>query len=142
VHRITVVAAIIRRGQEILISRRPQGVHLAGLWEFPGGKVETGESLESALEREIIEELGVEIDVLHETFRIAHEYPSRTVQLHFFECLIRKGEPAAIEVDSLRWVAPQDLDQYTFPEADKELVDRLKSGTSHAKTQRREQKKR
>lgn len=119
------VAAIIRRGQKILISRRPEGVHLSGLWEFPGGKVETGESLEPALAREILEELGVEISVIRETFSVEHQYSDRAVRLHFFECRIEKGEPAAIEVDSLQWVSAADLGRYQFPEADKELVARL-----------------
>ncbi|HEX4999034.1 MAG TPA: 8-oxo-dGTP diphosphatase MutT [Terriglobia bacterium] len=119
---ITVVAAIIRRDEKILITRRPQGAHLGGLWEFPGGKTEPGELLEAALKREILEELGVEISVLEERFAVEHAYPEKTVGLHFFECRIESGEPAAIAVDDILWVPPQDLALYDFPEADKDLI--------------------
>jgi mutator protein MutT len=123
---IIVVAAIIRRNGKILITQRPPGVHLSGLWEFPGGKVEPTESLESALQREIGEELGIEIQVQNEFFRTDHHYPSRSVRLHFFNCSIIKGEPRALTVADVRWVAPCDIDRLDFPEADKELLAHLR----------------
>jgi mutator protein MutT len=126
---ITVVAAIIRRDGKILITRRPQGVHLAGLWEFPGGKTEPGEPLTTALAREILEELGVEISILEERFTVEHDYPEKSVRLHFFECRIVSGEPSALEVDGLEWVAPQDLGRYSFPEADTDLISKLQRET-------------
>src|SRR3954453_1513497 len=95
---ILVVAAIIRRDGRILITRRFDHVHLPGLWEFPGGKVERGESLEAALRREIREELGIDVAVGRKYFTIEHQYPSKVVDLHFFDCTIEHGEPAAIEV--------------------------------------------
>lgn len=125
---IVVAAAIIRREHRILITRRPAESHLAGLWEFPGGKVESGESLEAALVREIREELGVEIRVHREFHSVEHHYPVRSVRLHFFECTIDEGEPQALEADGLAWVEPSELNQYPFPEADQALVVLLREG--------------
>jgi 8-oxo-dGTP diphosphatase len=122
---ITVVAAIIRRTNKILITRRFDDVHLPGYWEFPGGKVEANESLESALEREIREELGVKIRVEDEYFTTEHTYPSRTVRLHFFNCSVLDGEPRPLEVAGMRWVEPAELYQFQFPPADEELIKRL-----------------
>lgn len=123
---VTVVAAIIRRNNKILITRRFDNVHLAGFWEFPGGKVEPDEALETALAREILEELGLRIRVEYEYFSVQHDYPDRTVRLHFFNCSIIEGEPQALEVADLRWVEPHELDQYQFPPADAELISRLR----------------
>ena len=124
---VRVVAAIIRDdGGRLLITRRPDNVHLAGLWEFPGGKVEPEESLIAALVREIQEEIGVTIEVLDEYFQVEHPYPERTVRLHFFNCRILSGEPKPLHVADLRWVLPSELDQFSFPEADLELITRLK----------------
>lgn len=100
-------------------------MHLARLWEFPGGKVEADESLASALVREIEEEVGVKITVLDEFFQVEHHYPTRSVQLHFFNCTIVSGEPRPLHVADLRWVLPEELDQFSFPEADRELISRL-----------------
>ncbi|HYR88071.1 MAG TPA: (deoxy)nucleoside triphosphate pyrophosphohydrolase [Terriglobia bacterium] len=122
---IDVVAAIIRRGERILITQRFDNVHLPGLWEFPGGKVEAGESLQAALEREIREELGLQIRVHDEFFTTEHDYPTKSVRLHFFNSSIIEGEPRLIDVADLRWVLPQDLDQFEFPEADADLIARL-----------------
>ena len=122
---VTVVAAVIRRNNQILITRRFDNVHLPGFWEFPGGKVEPNESLEGALEREILEELGITIRVADEYFRTEHEYPSRTVRLHFFNCTIAAGEPQPLDVADLRWVEPSELDHFQFPPADAELIQRL-----------------
>src|SRR5215813_11408352 len=102
--RIDVVAAIIRQYDRILITQRPDHAHLARLWEFPGGKVEPGESLQVALHREIHEELGIKIRVEDEFFTVEHEYPAKSVRLHFFNCTIVEGEPQPFEVADLRWV--------------------------------------
>src|SRR5215468_598103 len=117
-----VVAAIVRNRGRILITRRPNHVHLPGLWEFPGGKVERGESLKAALRREIREELGVEIAVLNEFFSIDHHYPDKSVRLHFFDCEIVSGEARALHASELRWVSPQELNTFSFPDADRELI--------------------
>ena len=120
-----VVAAIIRRDGKLLITRRFDNVHLPGLWEFPGGKVEAGESLQAALEREIDEEIGVHIRVADECFSVEHEYPSKTIRLHFFNCAISEGEPRALGVAELRWILPSELIQYPFPPADTHLISML-----------------
>ena len=122
---IDVVAAIIRKNDEILITQRPDNVHLANLWEFPGGKVESGETLRAALVREIREELGIKIRVDGEYCRIDHDYPGRSVRLYFFNCTILEGEPQSLAVAALRWVSPTDLDQFEFPPADAELIRKL-----------------
>ncbi len=122
---IIVAAAVIRRDQHILLTKRPANVHLANLWEFPGGKVESGESLEAALRRELREELDIEANVIDEYFTTTHHYPSKSVELHFFNCTILSGEPRAVEVAEVRWVKSSDLEAYEFPEADRELIERL-----------------
>lgn len=122
---IIVAAAIIRKDGHILLTKRPANVHLANLWEFPGGKIEPGESLEAALRRELREELDIEADVGEEFYATTHHYPTRSVELHFFNCTIASGELRAIEVAEFRWVNPADFHAYEFPEADQELVDRL-----------------
>ena len=119
---IDVVAAVIRRDGRILITQRLDNVHLARLWEFPGGKVEAGESFEVALSREISEELGVKIRVKEEFFTTEHDYPGKSVRIHFFSCTLDEGEPAALDVADLRWVSPAELSQFEFPPADAELI--------------------
>ena len=122
---ITVAAAIIRKGDYILLTRRRPDAHLPNLWEFPGGKIEPGESLIDALRRELLEELGVHAEVHDECYATIHHYPTKSVDLHFFNCTIVDGEPIAIEVAEFRWVKPEDLRSYEFPKADIELVERL-----------------
>ena len=119
---IEVVAAVICRDGKILITRRPDTVHLPGLWEFPGGKVEPGETLKAALMREIREEVGLDVIVFSQCLSIEHEYPRKSVRLHFFNCAIVAGEPRAIEVAEFYWVAPPELSAYPFPEADREII--------------------
>jgi len=125
---IDVVAAVIRMDSKILITQRLPHVHLAGLWEFPGGKVQAGESLEGALVREIREELGIKIRVNDGFFTVEHDYPEKSVRLHFFNCTILDGQPAALGVADLRWVAAGDLSQFEFPPADSALIAKLRFG--------------
>jgi 8-oxo-dGTP diphosphatase len=125
---IEVVAAVIRRDGRILITQRLDDVHLARLWEFPGGKVEAGESLEAALRREIQEELGIGIVVVDEFHTVEHDYPGKSVRLHFFNCVIGQGEPVSLGVADLRWVLPAELSQFEFPPADAELIEQLRGG--------------
>ena len=124
--RISVVAAIIRKDGQILIAKRRGDVHLANLWEFPGGKVESGESLESALLREIQEEIGIKIRIDNEFLAIDHDYPTKPVRLHFFNCTVLEGDPKLLDVADLRWVKPSDLDNYEFPPADDQLISKLR----------------
>ena len=127
--RIDVVAAIIRNDGQILITKRRDNVHLANLWEFPGGKVEAGESLEGALQREILEEIGIKIRVDSEFLIIDHDYPTKSVRLHFFNCSVLEGVPSPLDVADLRWVKPENLDDYEFPLADGELISKLHSSS-------------
>jgi mutator protein MutT len=122
---IIVTAAIIHRNGFLLLSRRRADAHLPNLWEFPGGKVEAGESLTAALRRELREELDITIEVGDEYYTTKHDYPTKSVELHFFNCTIIDGEPRAIDVAEFRWVKQADLLSYNFPEADLELVERL-----------------
>jgi 8-oxo-dGTP diphosphatase len=125
--RVDVVAAIIRKDGKILITQRLDNVHLARLWEFPGGKVEAGESLQMALQREIQEELGMKIRVNDEFLTLDYDYPTKSVRLHFFNCTVLEGDPQPIDVADLRWVRPHDIGNYQFPPADAELIARLRT---------------
>ncbi len=122
--RVVVTAAVIERGGAFLVTRRVKGVHLEGYWEFPGGKCEPGESHTACLEREIVEELGAAVRVGAEVFSIAHEYPDRVVELHFFGCELI-GEPRAMMAQEMRWVPREALTSLRFPPADDELIRRL-----------------
>lgn len=119
---IEVAAAIIRRGDTILIAQRCADDHLANLWEFPGGKREPGESFEQCLARELQEELGVTARVGRLVHDVTHDYPERTVRLCFFECDLLDGEPRAIDCQDCRWVRAGELQSYRFPPADDELI--------------------
>ena len=125
--RIDVVAAVICRDNRILITQRLDNVHLARLWEFPGGKVEPGEALAVALQRELLEELGVTVRVEDELLTVDHNYPEKSVRLHFFNCSIVQGEARALHVADLRWVEPRHLNTFPFPEADAALIAKLRS---------------
>jgi 8-oxo-dGTP diphosphatase len=125
---IDVVAGVIRRDGLLLIAQRMPGDTLAGYWEFPGGKVERDEDLLTALRRELLEELGVEVEIGAELQRVVHAYPDRDVRLYFYEATILSGEPRPIEAADLRWVRPDELMDYQFPEADLPLLELLRSG--------------
>jgi 8-oxo-dGTP diphosphatase len=124
---IVVLAAVIARDGRYLLSRRLTGTHLAGLWEFPGGKCEPDETHEACLARELREELDVDARIGPEIIVIDHTYPERTVRLHFRRCEI-SGEPRPMLGQELRWVTPADLRTIELPEADKALVERLSIG--------------
>jgi len=121
---VEVVAAVIERHGRYLITRRLDGTHLAGLWEFPGGKLLPGEKPEDALRRELKEELGVEAAVGEVMETVDWTYPEKSVRLLFFRCALA-GEPTPLEGQEMRWVASADLPSYSFPEADATLIARL-----------------
>ena len=127
--RIVVTAAVIERDGRYLVTRRLRGTHLAGFWEFPGGKCDPGEPLAACLEREIAEELDTRVLVGAEIHHVAHEYPERIVELHFFRCELR-GEPRAVLGQEMRWVARGELASLEFPPADAELIGMLVSGST------------
>jgi 8-oxo-dGTP diphosphatase len=119
--RIVVTAAVIERDNRFLVTRRLRGTHLAGYWEFPGGKCNADEPLGACLDREIVEELDTRVRVGQEIHRVAHEYPERIVELHFFRCELL-GEPRPVLGQEMRWVAGSELASLEFPPADAELI--------------------
>ncbi len=121
---ILVTAAVIERDARFLVTRRPDGSHLAGCWEFPGGKCEPGETPEAALAREIREELDAEVEVGAEILRTSHTYPERIVELRFFECRLA-SDPRPQLGQEVRWVSREELATLEFPPADAQLVRRL-----------------
>jgi 8-oxo-dGTP diphosphatase len=122
---VEVAAGLVYREGRYLIARRNPGVHLAGFWEFPGGKCECGETLEECLRRELFEELGIRIDVPIPFQTIRHEYEEKTVELHFFRCSIETGDATAIDCAEIRWVLPHELGDFEFPPADRPIIEAL-----------------
>ncbi|WP_144873773.1 8-oxo-dGTP diphosphatase MutT, partial [Hyella patelloides] len=114
------------RGQ-ILIDRRLAEGEMGGLWEFPGGKIEPNETIKECIKREIKEELGIEILVRESLITIEHQYPKFKVTLFVHHCQYLQGTPQAIECEEVRWVNLLELDKYTFPEANYEIINLLKS---------------
>lgn len=124
---IDVAAALIFRDGKILITQRHADAHLGGLWEFPGGKRESGETFEQCLTRELLEELGVEVKVGSLFQEITHVYTDKTVHLKFFICELSKGEPKPIGCAGVNWVFKPELSKYNFPDADVRLLDKLRA---------------
>jgi len=120
-----VVAALIEKNGRLLITQRPEEGLLGGLWEFPGGKVETGEGLEEALVREIREELDIAISVGAPFESVRHAYSHFRITLHTFRCRHRAGRPKAIGCVAWKWVKPGDLNRYPFPRADRKIIENL-----------------
>ena len=118
---VHVVAAVIFRDGRYLVTRRQKGVHLEGYWEFPGGKVDPGETDEAALVREIREELDAGVEVGRLVLATTHHYPERSVCLAFYECALTE-EPRPLLGQEMRWVSPPELRSLTFPPADEELI--------------------
>jgi len=123
---IEVSAALIFHKGRLLITQRHAGAHLGGLWEFPGGKREPGETFEECLVREIREELGVEISVGELFEEVQHDYPEKSVHLKFFLCQLIAGEPQALDCAAVKWVDRVGLGAHDFPAADAQLLERLK----------------
>jgi mutator protein MutT len=125
--RLIVTAAVIERAGRFLVTRRLRGVHLEGLWEFPGGKCEPDETLEACLQREIIEELDTAVRVQEEIYSVTHTYPERSVELHFFTCTLT-GSPRPMLGQEMQWISREELRPEEFPPADAELIARLRRG--------------
>ena len=118
---IVVVAAVIERDDEFLLTLRPAGTHLAGHWEFPGGKCLPTESHADALRRELSEELDI-VGTVHDcVHNVTHAYPDRTVELHFYRCDF-DGNPRPMMGQEMRWVGRSELGRLKFPDADAALV--------------------
>ncbi len=116
-----VVAAVIHQADKVLIARRPSKGLLGGLWEFPGGKVEAGESLPEALVREIQEELAAEITVEDAIGIFYHGYTHFKVTLHAFHCTLLSGTPTPLEASELRWVTPPELVDFPMGKLDRQI---------------------
>jgi 8-oxo-dGTP diphosphatase len=123
---IVVTAAIVEDHDRYFVTRRQEGVHLEGLWEFPGGKCEPGETLEDSLRRELKEELGADVVIGEEVFSVTHDYPERRVELHFLSCTFLNA-PVPLLGQEMRWVGRNELKSLKFPPADDELIDLLTS---------------
>ena len=128
---VEVVAALVQDEKgRYLITQRRKGSHLAGLWEFPGGKREADESLEEALRRELAEELSACFAVGQRVQTVRWEYPERTIVIHFYRCRLESGTIEPREDQAMAWVAPERLSDFDFPPADRDLIARLRVGAS------------
>ena len=121
-----VVAALIWDENKFMICQRPAHKARGLLWEFAGGKVETGETKEQALVRECREELDVTLDVGDVFIEVTHQYPDLTVHLTLFQATIQQGVPRKLEHNDIRWIGTDEIDQYAFCPADEEILERLK----------------
>jgi 8-oxo-dGTP diphosphatase len=126
---IEVTAGILTDGERILVCQRRAGESFGLKWEFPGGKVEPGESVEDCLARELREELALEVDVGPEVHRTEHAYPNGlSVRLLFYRILRYRGTPQNLAFERMAWVVPGDLPTYDFLEADRDVVERVVRG--------------
>ncbi len=123
---IEVSAGLIFRSGKLLITQRHADSHLGGLWEFPGGKREPGETSEQCLARELREELGVEVAVGELIEELTHDYAEKSVRLKFFMCRLVAGEPQPLDCAAVKWVTRDDLAAHEFPAADARLLEKLR----------------
>ncbi len=119
---IHVSAGLIRKNGKFLISKRLKGSHLEGYWEFPGGKQEKGETIQNCLEREIREELDLEVRAGEVSLTVDHEYETKRISLHVIHCEILDGDPRAIECQEFKWAAPEDFEKFAFPPPDIKVI--------------------
>lgn len=122
---LLVSAAVIEHEGRILLARRGGQESHAGGWEFPGGKVEPGETIEQCLAREILEELSVRIAVGEQVADVVHHYPGKTIRLVAFRCTLVEGTPAPHEHEEIAWAGIGELASYDFLPADRPIVEKL-----------------
>ena len=122
-----VVAALIWEGEKFLACQRPANKARALLWEFVGGKLEPGETLEEALIRECQEELDITVKPKDIFLTVVHEYPDLTVRLTLFNAVIAEGTPKALEHHDIRWITTSEIDELEFCPADEEILKKLKN---------------
>ena len=123
---IDVAAGLVFRQGRVLITQRRPGEHLAGLWEFPGGKRESRETFPECLRRELREELGIDVEVQELIETLVHRYPEKAVRLEFYRCTLVGRDPQPLGCQALAWVTAEELARYGFPPADARLLDRLR----------------
>ena len=119
---LEVTAAIICKDGKFLICQRPKGKNCELLWEFPGGKIESGETVEACIVREIQEELGVTLRILQKFTDVIYEYPDKTVHLHFFLAEIASGELTCKEHNALAWITADEIGNFQFCPADDSMI--------------------
>ncbi|BFM48586.1 8-oxo-dGTP diphosphatase MutT [Marinomonas sp. THO17] len=124
---VRVAVGLIMRGDQIFIALRDSSKHQGGLWEFPGGKVESGEAVELALSRELEEECGIRINACEHFQTIVHDYGDKQVELVFYKVMEFTGEPHGKEGQEVRWASLSQLKAFSFPEANVPIVDALSS---------------
>ena len=129
---LVVAAALFDAQGRVLIAERPAGKHMAGRWEFPGGKVAAGEAESAALARELREELGVEVHSSRHFMRLHHEYADRRVELSMWIVDAFSGEPRSLDGQRLKWVATAQLAQEDLLEADRPFIEALQRGVASA----------
>ncbi len=128
---VRVVAAVLQDDHgRVLIAQRPPGKHMAGYWEFPGGKIGAHESVEAALARELAEELGIVLQRCHPLLQLRHDYADRVVELDVFVVDEYRGEPRGLESQALRWVPAAELGQQPLLPADRPIVEALASSAA------------
>lgn len=124
-HKQIGVAVINNHQGQVLIDRRKASGEMGGLWEFPGGKIEPGETIEECIQREVKEELDIEIVVGDRLATITHTYETFMVTLYVHDCQHLKGQPQTIECTEVRWVEPAQMHQYQFPQANTQIINLL-----------------
>jgi len=126
--RVDVAVGVIVHSGKALIAQRPKHLHQGDKWEFPGGKVEAGESIDGALVRELKEELNIEVTQQKPWFSLQYDYPDKQVNLHM--CIVSEfiGEPQGQEGQPLKWALINDLQNYTFPDANVSIIEKLQAG--------------
>lgn len=122
---IPVVAGFLKKEGRILVGQRPENNSLAGLWEFPGGKIELGESPEEALARELSEELGIEAEIGELKLSVTHSYNDVGIVILFYEVLYWKGQPKAKHHLMLDWIYPEELKDRSIPDANKKVLEKI-----------------
>lgn len=124
-HKVIGVGIIEREDGKLLIALRPEHVMLGGLWEFPGGKQEKGETIQQTVERELREELGVKVHAYKEFMSLKHTYSHFSITMHAWFCTLISGTPQAKSSQKIRWVDKSELEEYPFPKANKVLTEKL-----------------